>query len=69
MLTQAPKHLVIALRNTLRKLELTVPPDADQVNFAELKRILGRRIVELENSAASLPITLLPAKAKQLMDS
>jgi len=57
--TQAPKHLAIALRNTLRKLELTVSPDADQTNFAELKRILDKRIAEVEKCA------LIPAKVKQ----
>jgi hypothetical protein len=53
--TQAPKHLISALRNTLQELEMTVSPDTNQVIFAELKRILNQRIAELEMCAVALP--------------
>ena len=65
---QSPKHLILALRNTLQELENTVPSDADGVNFAELKRILNQRIAELEECAeASLTSSLL--KPKRARDS
>ena len=56
----SPKHLILALRTTLKQLESTFPANADRVNFAELKRILNQRITELEECAearlASLPL-------------
>ena len=67
--TQAPKHLIAALRSTLQELEMTVPSDADQLIFAELKRILNQRIIELESCAATLPVALPHAKSTQVMDS
>ena len=68
-MAQAPKHLIGALRNTLHKLEMTVPPDADQVIFAELKRNLNQHIAKLENCATTIPVSLPHAKRKQAMDS
>jgi hypothetical protein len=67
--TRAPKHLIAALRNTLHKLEMAVPPDADQLIFAELKRNLNQHIAKLENCATTISVVLPDAKPKQAMDS
>jgi hypothetical protein len=66
---RAPKHLIIALRQTLQQLETTVPHDADQANFAELKRILNQRITDLEHCDEDLPTVLASSKSKQAVGS
>jgi hypothetical protein len=65
----SPKHLILALRNTLQQLELTIPPEADQEKFAELKNILNHRIAELEECAAARLLVLSPMNPKQAADS
>lgn len=63
------KHLIVALRNVLLKLEVTVPPDTDRESFAELKQILNQRIDELENCVASLPTASPHTKSDRPIDS
>jgi hypothetical protein len=50
--TAESRHLVAAFHNLLSKLELTDAPGRDQKSYAELKRILNRRIQDLENCTA-----------------
>jgi len=66
---QSPKHLILALRNTLQQIENTVPNEADHVDFDELKRILNQRIAELERCAEARLGSLSLLKPEQAPDS
>ena len=57
------KHLIAALRNILSKLELTEAPGRDEKSFTELKRILKRRIQELEKCGTIPPRVARYAKS------
>jgi ABC-type transporter Mla subunit MlaD len=59
---RATHHLITALRQTLQQLEATVPDSADQLVFAELKRILNQRISDLEECVQDLPPALASDK-------
>jgi hypothetical protein len=59
---RAPQNLITALRQTLQQLEATVPDSADQLMFAELKRILNQRISDLEKCIQELPSALASDK-------
>jgi hypothetical protein len=54
-LTPENRSLIHALHNLLRELELTATPARDEEAFAELKRIVHRRIEHLENDEGSVP--------------
>ena len=66
---RTPKHLIVALRNILLKLELTVPPDTNQASFAQLKRILNQRIAQLEERHATVTAALPTPKPTPFKDS
>jgi hypothetical protein len=65
---RAPKHLIIALRQTLQQLETAVPHDADQANLAELKRILNQRIADLERFDEEDSSALASIESNHAMD-